>query len=59
MFLVEGKIKLVQDALSHPVFVFRTNISNAIYDLVLYLLYEGLKILIYDGTITFDYLKKQ
>ena len=42
----------------YPVLVFRRGISNAICDLVLYLLYGGLKIsLIYDGTIPLQYLK--
>ena len=37
-----------------PEFVFRGVISNAIYDLVLYLLYERLNVAsIYDGTIPF------
>ena len=40
-----------------PVFIFRRGIYNAIWVLVLYLLYEGLNIsLIYDGTIAFQYL---
>ena len=38
------------------VFVFCWGISTAICDLVLYLLFEGLKILIDDGVIPFQYL---
>ena len=39
------------------VFVFCRRISNAICDPVLYFLFEGLNILLYDGTIPFQYLK--
>ena len=38
------------------VFVFCWDISTAICDLVLYLLFEGLKTLINDGVIPFQYL---
>ena len=48
-FWFKKKIKLVP--------VFRRSISNGICDLVLYLLYEGLNILIYEGTIPVRYLK--
>ena len=52
MFSVQEKKKL--DVL----YIFCRGILNAIFNLVLYLLYEGLNIsLIYDGTIPFQYLK--
>ena len=47
-----------KDKVRCPVLVFRRGISNAICDLVLYLLYGGLKVsLIYDGAIPLQYLK--
>ena len=48
----------VLDKACCPVFVFRRGISNAICDIVLYLLIEGWNIpLINHGTVPFQYLK--
>ena len=46
-----------KDKAYYPVFAFCRGISNVICFMVLYFLYECLNILIYDGTILFEYLK--